>query len=223
MSLRHDLQLGSVAGNRQLTSIVPIGYIVVQPHRWEFALRWGLMAVGLGLGLFLFIQNRPLIPAMFPIFMGFSAHWAISFPSSFTWTNSDGANRHDFRPTAHRKAVPHGLGRGKFDELRERFRSQKLDDPYFKQIELKFDDRNLWAVHEGKTVFEARRLTEDEASNLKLEQKADMNFQISADLALHPDTIERLVELYAISLDYWQIYGHMLALEREMRRRPKVT
>lgn len=199
-----------------LTELAPIGYLSMREHPWQRRMRWGLMLAGLGVGFALLSSGASYMMAFLAAWIGASLRTVIDYPRTFTWANPDATNRHDFRPSSPRKAVPSGLGRSSFDDLKRRFEAAVIEDPNVGQIRCSFHDSLLRGDVGGKAVFEVRRIT-DGAEIARLDANPvtrGMRLQVLADPALHPDTVERLVEKFAISLDSWQVYGHMLALEK---------
>ncbi|MBV6458283.1 MAG: hypothetical protein HONBIEJF_01409 [Fimbriimonadaceae bacterium] len=174
------------------------------------------MLCGLGAGIALLAADKSFMMAFLAAWIGVNLQSVIDWPRTFTWANPDATNRHDFRPASPRKAAPTGLGRAKFDDLKRRFETTIVEDPNVGPIRCSFADSLLRGEVGGKAVFEVRRITDD--SQIALldanPNTAGMRLQILADPALHPDTVERLVETFAISFDSWQVYGHMLALEK---------
>lgn len=127
----------------------------------------------------------------------------------FRWVNADGTNSHHF-------VSPAPMRMAAFEVRIHSFRNEEIDDPHLGTLATLYTEKTWTAKLGEEKVFEIRRIRGHKrlkalAANPALK---GMRLEVRADLRLHPDTIERLVEKFVTGQDPRQVQGYVRAQEK---------
>ncbi|MBV6458282.1 MAG: hypothetical protein HONBIEJF_01408 [Fimbriimonadaceae bacterium] len=125
------------------------------------------------------------------------------------WVDANGKNRHSFRPRQYRSSVVLDLTTSQ--KAKADFRQERFTDPHVGEIQCDYGEERWQALAGGQVVFMIRKIWKDSelAAVEGCLSTVGMRHAVLADPRLHPNTVERLVEKFAVAHHHSQINGYI--------------